>query len=264
MRQQVLEAHGWIIHRIWSADWYLRPQEELKKVEEAIAIAKAEWRERDEEGFQSTRAVPVSFEGEEVGDFEVVTASIDYRQQSTQTVVPYVEAEFSVNRSHEPHEAPLAEMAGYVVKIVDVEGPVHIDEIVTRVRTLWGLARAGNRIRSAIDRAVDVALQRNRIEGKTFYSVPGKAIQVRDRSNVRSVSLRKPEMLPPDEVDEAIVTIVDENFGAGRDELIHALSRALGYASTSSQLKKVFEERIDNMLLSGRLAESDGLLTLAK
>ncbi|MEJ1968692.1 MAG: AAA domain-containing protein [Rhizomicrobium sp.] len=25
LRQLVLEDHGWIIHRIWSADWYLRP-----------------------------------------------------------------------------------------------------------------------------------------------------------------------------------------------------------------------------------------------
>src|SRR3546814_17799185 len=43
LRQQVLEPHGWIIHRVWSADWYLRPQAELAKIDAAVAGAKAEW-----------------------------------------------------------------------------------------------------------------------------------------------------------------------------------------------------------------------------
>ena len=40
LRQDVLEAHGWIIHRIWSTDWFQRPAEELRKVEAAIKRAK--------------------------------------------------------------------------------------------------------------------------------------------------------------------------------------------------------------------------------
>ena len=26
LRQAVLEEHGWIIHRIWSTDWFLEPE----------------------------------------------------------------------------------------------------------------------------------------------------------------------------------------------------------------------------------------------
>lgn len=31
LRQAVLEDHGWIIHRIWSTDWFQRPDEQLQK-----------------------------------------------------------------------------------------------------------------------------------------------------------------------------------------------------------------------------------------
>lgn len=41
LRQQVLEDHGWALHRVWSADWYLRPKEELRKIEAAYQAARS-------------------------------------------------------------------------------------------------------------------------------------------------------------------------------------------------------------------------------
>ena len=48
LRQAVLEDHGWIIHRIWSSDWFQRPKAELEKVIAAIERAKVELDEREE------------------------------------------------------------------------------------------------------------------------------------------------------------------------------------------------------------------------
>lgn len=260
LRQQVLEAHGWIIHRIWSADWYLRPQAEMKKIEDAIAGAKSEWAARDEEGFKSRRAVPVSFEGERVDDVEVITAVVGDDAPHVADRHYYLEANFPVRTSIEPHNAPLGEMTGYVAKIVEIEGPIHLDEIVTRIRMLWGLARAGSRIREAVERAVHAATQNGRIKGETFFSAPGQPIVARDRSLVSSTSLRKPEMLPPVEVDQALMELVEANFGAGRDDLIQAAARIFGFSSTSAQLRSVLSEGIQRLSDSGKLVERGGLL----
>jgi very-short-patch-repair endonuclease len=266
LRQQVLEAHGWIIHRIWSADWYMRPQEELAKVEVAIAAAKAEWRERDEVALKPDRAVPLSFETTSSVDTAVIAAVLDAGRTTTTLSdrVLYREAAFAVNRTIEPHEAPLAEMAAYVVKIVEVEGPVHIDEIAARTRILWGLQRAGNRIRSAVARAADVAVRRGLLEGGPFYCLPGQAITVRDRSEVESTSLRKPEMLPPAEIDVALLKVIDDNFGASRSELTQAASRLFGFQSLGVQLRSVLEDGIARLVAVGKLVEKDQLLIRAK
>jgi very-short-patch-repair endonuclease len=40
-RQRQLERVGWAIHRIWSTDWRLQPEEELKKVRLAVDAAKS-------------------------------------------------------------------------------------------------------------------------------------------------------------------------------------------------------------------------------
>ncbi|WP_287900948.1 DUF3320 domain-containing protein [Brevundimonas sp.] len=232
LRQQVLEAHGWIIHRVWSADWYLRPQAELKKIEDAIAAARAEWAARDEDGYKPARAVPVSFEAERVDDYEVVTAVMEAGSTFVSDRNLYVEADFPVNRAIEPHETSLAQMAAYVVKVVQVEGPVHLDEITARIRILWGLGRAGSRIRAAVERAVTAAVQHGLITGGPFYSAPDQAVVGRDRSMVTSLSLRKPETLPPAEIDQVLLTIIDANYGAGRDDLVQAASRAFGFSAT--------------------------------
>lgn len=260
LRQQVLEAHGWIIHRVWSADWYLRPQAELKKIEDAIAAARAEWAARDEDGYKPARAVPVSFEAERVDDYEVVTAVMEAGSTFVSDRNLYVEADFPVNRAIEPHETSLAQMAAYVVKVVQVEGPVHLDEITARIRILWGLGRAGSRIRAAVQRAVTAAVQHGLIMGGPFYSAPDQAVVGRDRSMVTSLSLRKPETLPPAEIDQVLLTIIDANYGAGRDDLVQAASRAFGFSATSAQLKEVLQAGVSRLEDAGVVTIKGGLI----
>lgn len=262
LRQQVLEAHGWIIHRIWSADWYLRPNEEIKKVEAAIVAARGEWRERDEEGYRAAQAVPVSFEFHETEDHDVVRAVLGGTQAAEARML-YTEASFPVNVAVEPHEVPSGLMADYTFKIVDAEGPIHEDEVATRIRMLWGLQRAGSRIRAAVFSALRLNVARNLIKADDgFYSIPDREVVVRDRSQVNSASLRKCEMLPPTEIQSAIRKVVSENFGANRTELVTAVSRLFGFSSTSAQLRIVVEREIDFMLGS-TLSEKNGLISLA-
>ena len=97
LRQNVLEAHGWILHRIWSTDWFLRPDEETAKVVQAIEAAKMHWRETDERAADSVSAVPIRFTAHEEGDVDVVVAEITNEKPD----VPHFEmAKFSVNRRH--------------------------------------------------------------------------------------------------------------------------------------------------------------------
>lgn len=261
LRQQVLESHGWIIHRVWSADWYLRPQTELRKIEDAYNAARSEWGARDDEGFKLDRAVPLTFEATMLDDgVDLLTAVVGPPKASINKPAAYVEASFPVTREVDPHEAPVGRLADYVEQIVAVEGPIHIDEITARIRILWRLGRAGSRIRAAVKTAVQLAVQRGTVAGGPFYSLPDRQAAVRDRSNVGSLTLRRPEMLPPAEIELAMLEIVQANFGAGRADLIQAASRAFGFASTSGQLRGHLEQSIEKLVSAGHLIEKDGLL----
>jgi very-short-patch-repair endonuclease len=118
LRQNVLEAHGWVLHRIWSTDWFLRPEEETAKVVKAIEAAKAQWREMDERAADSVAAVPIRFSSsEEAGTDELVAEA----RAEKEVTARYEEAKLSVRRQVEPHETPLPEMMKHVVQIVAVD-----------------------------------------------------------------------------------------------------------------------------------------------
>lgn len=254
LRQQVLEAHGWIIHRVWSADWYLRPQAELAKIEQAYEAARSEWAARDDGLQQPKQAVPLQFEVSTLDDeTDLLTGVIGPASAAHSKPLPYVEANFAVTRDVEPHEAPMWRLADYVEQIVEVEGPIHLDEITARIRILWGLGRAGNRIRGAVRSAVQGTAQCGKIVGGPFYMRPGQVVSTRDRSRVTSPTLRRPDMLPPAEIDHAMMEIVLANYGARREDLIQACSRAFGFSATSSQLRGVLGEAVDRLVQSRKL-----------
>jgi len=108
-----------------------------------------------------------------------------------------------------------------------------------------------------------VRQQRLEKDGK-FLSLPGASIKVRDRSEVRSIGLRRPEMLPPTELRQAALQVIASNFGATDDQIALAVSRALGFKSTSSQIREVIQKALDRGISEQlfRRQEEDGLVVL--
>lgn len=261
LRQNVLEAHGWVLHRIWSTDWFLRPIEETEKVVRAIEAAKAHWREVDEIAAASLSVAP-AVAVEVIPAREERASFVAADPAGTGSTAPrYEEAKLSVRRQVDPHETSIGEMMKHVVRVVSIEGPVHENEIVARIRSAWGLARAGVRIRDAVQAAIKAANGSGYITDGPFYVVPGQTVIVRDRSEVDSNTLRKPENLPPEEVRAAIDQVVEENYGAEQDQLVQAVARLFGFASTSAQLREVVENALADLLGSGRLRIDGRLVT---
>jgi very-short-patch-repair endonuclease len=101
LRQAVLEDHGWMIHRIWSTDWFQRPSEQLRKVAEAIARAEAATDENTLEQLPSSH-FEVTTESENGIERETIF-EIDSRGTSSLSE-PYCEASFQIPSKLDPHE----------------------------------------------------------------------------------------------------------------------------------------------------------------
>jgi len=252
LRQAVLEDHGWVIHRVWSTDWLQRPADQLRKI--AAAIEKVKFIPRDK-----TRSEPLTkidftdkIEREELPELD--------NSSLTDLAVPYKEARFEVPSSQEPHALQPKIFAEIVLKVVRIEGPVHQDEIVNRVRDLWGYARAGSRIQGIVAsgiRSLLVTGQVNREDG--FLSLTGTPTPVRNRENVFSPDLRKPEMIPPAELRTAILAVIDAGHGAAKQEIPIAIARMLGFKNTSAQLRYAIESQILKLVLQKTIVETNGM-----
>ncbi len=247
LRQAVLEQKGWKFHRIWSTDWFYNRDVEVRKLLEAIERARLS---------RGSKSVPVQALQRPPVEREARPADLEPER------VLYQEAAFAVPDAgiFELHEAPLETVARHVVRIVKIEGPIHLDEVGRRLSRLWGYKRAGSRIRSTVERAATVALRDGSLRysgtsaGKFLLPYEGRAVRVRDRSDVSSSTLRKVDMLPPREVQAAIVQAVERNVGITERDCAVEVARALGFKSTSADMRRCVSENARQLVSEGKLS----------
>ncbi len=233
LRQQVLEEQGWILHRIWSTDWFHRPEEELQKVLAAIESA----RHRLDQQPDTTATTPKSRVDAVDRQIERTMSAVAESDGGATAGVksqPYEEAAFAVDTFCAIHETPTQRLVEVVLRIVKTEQPIHVEEIARRVTSLWGQSRTGGRIQKAVRKSVRAAAASNRLEvNDSFCKLPGATVEaIRTRDSVRSAALRRPDMLPSEEVAFAVRAVINASFGAQHDEVFTVVARLFGFKST--------------------------------
>jgi very-short-patch-repair endonuclease len=260
LREAVLKDRGWRIHRVWSTDWFHRPGEQLQKIVDAIERARLEaYADADEKAEAATDHEPVD---DELGQTDIERgepADELNGEAGSAWVLQYVEAKVDVPSATPIHETGVSVLARIVARVVEVEGPIHRDEVARRITSLWGLQRTGVRIAEAISRAIDAGLRAGdlREEADFVDHRDQKTIPVRCRSQVESANLKKPEMIPPAELREAIRRLVEEHVGLGRDEARLMVAKVLGFKATSAKLRDVIEKSVAHMLEQSMLVLRD-------
>jgi hypothetical protein len=237
LRQDILENLGWRFHRIWSTDWFHHRKREIDRLRAALDAARSQIelgiRVR---GANHATVRPVL---EPAPDTEPDTIDIDHLKLK---MPAYVRAELAVRSSVEPHEAPVVQLADLVVRIVGIEGPIHIDELARRITTSYGKTKAGSRIVEATGRAVRLALRQDpllRQDGPFLMTEEQAATPpVRDRS-AETGSLLKAAYISPREIMAAAALVRQESGDVDGDDLIRAIARLLGFLRVGSELSTV-------------------------
>ena len=227
IRQNVLEGLGWRIHRIWSTDWFRFPDRELKKAAEAIEAAKAHIPTLN----GSTPENNTHDSNENKEETEVVTTDDPTSEPKSKSLTKkyrLTELDISTNGSALP-TVPLNTRANWIQQVVEIESPIHINEIARRIANAVEV-KIGKRIREAIENAARTAARSQNvlIRDKFLYWTGQEQITVRDRGELPNTS-RKLELIAPEEIQEAIKLIVSESLGIERKDLSHETCKLFGF-----------------------------------
>jgi hypothetical protein len=261
----VLKDRGWRIHRIWSTDWFHRRQEQLQKVIAAIEKARLE-SEIDEEAEAEQEAAQA--DAHDLGTRIERGEPIEQGNGQTDAawVMPYKEANFGVPSTTPIPDTNLPTLTDIVVKVVEIEGPIHREEVARRITSLWGRARTGNRISESISRAIQSGIRSGDLRADLEFvsHTQQSAVPVRCRSNVTkgAANLKNPEMIPPAELRQAIHYLVADHVGLGRGEIPATVAKVLGFKAASAKLKDVIDKVLAHMVEENRLALRDEKLFL--
>lgn len=260
LRQQVLEDRGWVIHRIWSTDWYRQPQETLRRTIAAIERAR---------GLPPRGGIRAAGGGSSVQRGERCESTIEREETEPEDSErnlgagePYREIDFMVSSSVEPHEVVIDTLVKVVTAIVEVEGPIHVEEVGRRLASVWGRDRAGSRIQAAAKRALKRAVSRGLVvqRGKFFSIKEVEEVRPRDRANVKSPTLRRPEMLPPVEIRTGVRMVIADHVGVSPNDAVVHVARLFGFDRTGAGLRDVIEAEIRQMLYREDITLTEGRL----
>ena len=261
LRQEVLEGLGWRLHRIWSTDWYRSPEKEIERVMLAIQKAKEEFK----------NAIILSSQAnEKITDttrIHAIKRSTIKHEEIHDDVsgVPYTKANLTLRlNGKELHELSAQVLYEYVEKVVQKESPVHRSEVMRRITEGAGLKRAGSRIQQAVDNAISLGLQQQRINERQGFLWRQDMIEpeVRDRSLLEAAS-KKLECVSPEEIKQALFKSVESAFSLSPDDAATSAARMLGILRLTAQSKPLFDAQLSIMIKTKVLEQRDGLVFLS-
>nr|WP_279089718.1 DUF3320 domain-containing protein [Comamonas thiooxydans] len=261
LRQSVLESQGWTLLRIWGCDWFRQPRAQTERVLAAVEAA------RQRKQAEPVQPVMATHQSQTATEVIERAARSDAGSAETESAAGpddslYQEARFAVP-SGELHSQSTAKLAQLMHQAVELEGPIHFDELVTRMRTLWGLQRAGSRVRDALEQARQSLLADEALaaEGE-FLDLPGRAVRVRNRAELGSANLRRIDCLPPAEIRAAIALALRSSLGGQREELPVAVARLLGLSAVTATVRELVLTQLDALHGSGAVAVNGTLYRL--
>lgn len=235
LRQSVLEGLGWRFHRIWSTDWFRNPHKETEKVKESIEQAiqfynQLEANDTNDFLSESSAANP----GREI-----------LREDSTEDVGvkadAYLLASGNLGISHnaEIHELGLDTLAQSLIRIVDIEGPIHLKEAARRLAESAGFSRVGARMLNHISLAAAQANRNSQIhlEDSFIFRDSSKPRKVRDRSALPATQ-KNIEFVSNEEIGDALVAAIKSAFSLHEDEAISEALSMMGFQRATAKAKQ--------------------------
>jgi very-short-patch-repair endonuclease/DNA polymerase III delta prime subunit len=242
LRQQVLEEMGWKIYRVWSTDWFRHPARELRRLLAAIDNAK---------GKVTNVQVEDDADGEEE-DYTMVREAGDL----TDSDVPlYTLATLPEEISKkELHQHPMEKIQEWLEKVVEVESPVHTDEVTRRIIEAAGVSRVGSRIREILKQAITFARNNGSILVKESFLWDAQMQQplLRSRANLPAAS-RRLLFISPEEIRMAVVKVVQDAVAITAEAAIPLIAKTLGFPRLTEELKNdlsvVLQQCIEDKLI---------------
>ncbi len=279
LRAQVLKQLGWRIHYVWSPTWVARRDSEIRRLSKALEEAHRFHLEKEVPSTDLDRE-------EEAVDDDDLSEEVDVQTVQFAGVekigVPYrvhaLKAEFNptVRISSSRHgwvvranEFSLQEnrqlQSRLLEELVKEEGPLHFDYAVKRLASAWGLKRKSSKTVHAVREALNLLLVNSRVIVKGSFLWPPELKEVQVRVPVSGVleSKRKPEHIPPEEIEEAMKTIAQYALGISAESLITETAKFFGFSRAGEKSRKRFSDIYRRLLWEKKFICTNDLVTVA-
>jgi very-short-patch-repair endonuclease len=264
LRGEVLAGLGWLIHRVWSTDWFKDREGQINRLLERIARSRETAKqsvqvpESDPPPAPAPEAVPVPA-ADSAETSIPLTTPLDLGRL---TASPYVFASLGSRGKNGVLASHPRAIQQAILEVVLTESPIHVEDIASRVATAFGDDRVGSKILRRIMWALHQlnSLKEIRLKDRFVWS-QAESAKIRSRAGTAIPADR----IAPEEYREAIIAILTANGVMTRPDLIAEVRGLFGFARTGAILESRISAAIEGAILAGILGEGSvglGLRTL--
>jgi very-short-patch-repair endonuclease len=249
LRQAVLEERGWTLHRIWSTDWYHDPKEALARCAAAIEQAKVHQPAVDPEPASATPTAVV--------EREIKKPPI------LQILPPYKLSPILISGGTIALNAfSTQQFAELVIEIVQVEAPIHTEEIMRRFRDAAALKSIGPKLRDSIFEGISLAHKMGKVDiNGAFVYIPDAEIVLKTRNGLKGKNL---DYVSDEEIAKAMKQVADKAYGANEADLATLTARLLGFDRTTATMQMRLNSVMKGLIANGDLTLKEGGAVSAK
>ncbi|RXA17256.1 DUF3320 domain-containing protein [Methanosarcina sp. MSH10X1] len=255
LRQQRLEELGWKIYRVWSTDWYRHPVESGKKLLEAIESTKLSKMTEGISPKNNSETYQDKIRNDEKTNVINCFTSQNETLEKPQNEIPKYKicplTDISTKDFSELYEFQLEEI---ITKIVKIEGPIHSDELIQRVKMHFGIARAGNVIKSTIQSAIKSAEKSKKILIKDHFLWPDSEPDCLLRKRCGDTSV-KIEWICDEEIAQAVFFVLNNQYSTAQEDLTSQAARVLGIKVVRKNAKDKINNIIESLIQDNHLTK---------
>lgn len=147
-----------------------------------------------------------------------------------------------------------------ILKILEIEGPIHKSLLIERLKEVNDVARVGKKISANVELALSHIKREIQVDDEGFIKLKDRQI-VDFRTPADGVH-RPPHLISADEIKVAVLHVVEEQFSCSREAVSKALARIFGWRKTSEASEKRVQKIIDELIAERKLQEMEGWISL--
>lgn len=269
LRTTVMENIGWRLYRVWSKNWLEKPSSELKNIVKLVELIRE----------SSTASIPdssseIASSGECVNDEESNFSQTirDWDSDTPMLFIPYRECSLSgyvrTGGIRAAETISDSSLTNVILKLAQDEGPLHFDEALDRMRTILGVGRIGNKIRSRIVDCIQDLHKKARIRAtydksrQPIFIYAENSLAITPRRSANNMTPRKIERISREELESGLIAVLSHLHSLERDDLIKEASQQFGYNRLGTDIQAALARALKWLMSSGRVIEKNGVLLL--
>ncbi|WP_040329550.1 DUF4011 domain-containing protein [Clostridium ihumii] len=246
LRQSVLENIGWTIYRIWSTDWIKDKNTEGNNLIKAIEKAIAQYGNKIEEKYTG------ALESNKDNSNEILSGE-DYLIEEKKVIDKYNPYGFKIYKeANTSRIIPNGDFKLYISElikcIIQEEYPINFELLCKRLAPVLGNQKVTSKIRNEVSYIISNYCGKfvNVINGYCWYNNATKAVVRIPEENAYEV--RQIQYISMEELQEAMITIVQKSFGLTKDDLISITAKVFGFNRVGPKIVKAINEAFDKLI----------------